>query len=319
MLNNLQLRGACRDKKDEFYTQLEDIEEELVHYKEQFKNKIVYCNCDDPRYSKFVDYFICNFDYLGLKRLIATCYKPNNADLFNHRRGGHGISLVYEGGNLGDRIPKIEQIGMGHLRGDGDFRSSECMKLLNQADIVVTNPPFSLFRPYIMQLVRQGKKFLILGNVNAITYKSVYTLIKEGKLWLGATKRNMWFRVPEEYPIIASKSRTDNMGYNYISLSGIRWYTNLNHNKKPPPLSLFKKYKPADYPKYDNCDAIEVSKIKEIPMDYGGLMGVPITFMDKYNSKQFEIVRFRTGDDGKNLLLDGRETYLRILIKHKKS
>jgi len=319
MSANKNLHKAKDQKRDEFYTQLTDIEKEMKHYKDQFKNKVVYCNCDDPRVSNFFHYFSYNFEALGLKKLIATCYKSQSADLFSQNESDKAIYLEYKGDKNGNKVPEIEEIGIHYLNGDGDFRSKESIELLKQADIVVTNPPFSLFREYIGQLEEYGKKFLIIGNVNAITYKDIFHLIKQNKLWLGITIKSgdREFGVPDDYPLKAAGYRIDENGRRFIRVKGVRWFTNLDYKERHEDLILFKNYlgNESYYPKYDNYDAIEVSFTKDIPSDYDGYMGVPITFLDKFNPSQFEIVRFRKGDDGKDLTINGKSPYFRIIIK----
>lgn len=317
---NKNLHSAKNAKKDEFYTQLPDIEKELRHYKEHFKDKTVLCNCDDPRISNFFHYFSYNFETLGLKRLITTCYKNQDADLFSEHKSEKAIYLEYYGDKNDNKVPDIEEIGIKHLEGDGDFRSKECIELLKQADIVVTNPPFSLFREYVAQLIEYDKKFLIIGNQNAITYKEIFKLIKEDKLWLGASihSGDREFGVPDDYPLNAATHRTDEKGRKFIRVKGVRWFTNIDYEERHEDLILFKKYNPEEYPKYDNYDAINVDKTKDIPMDYGGAMGVPITFLDKYNPEQFEIIKFRKGDDDRDLVINGKSPYFRIIIRNKR-
>ncbi len=289
---NKNLKDAKKSKKDEFYTQLSDIEKELKHYKNHFKDKVVYCNCDDPRVSNFFHYFSYNFEKLGLKKLITTCYKNQNMDLFSENKSEKAIYLEYEGDKNNNRVPDTEEIGVKHLKGDGDFRSKESIELLKQSDIVVTNPPFSLFREYVDQLVEYNKKFIIIGNVNAITYKEIFKLIKENQLWLGYSihSGDREFQVPQNYPLNASGYRVDENGNKYIRVKGVRWFTNLDYKERHEDLILYKKYTPEEYPKYENYDAINIDITKDIPMDYKGLMGVPITFLDKYNPEQFEIL-----------------------------
>ena len=286
------LNKAKEAKKDEFYTQLEDINNELRHYREHFRGKIVLCNCDDPRVSNFFTYFAYNFEYLGLKKLITTCYKNQDADLFSQGQCEKAVYLVYEGDKNGNHIPDAEEIGVLPLKGDGDFRSRECIELLKEADIVVTNPPFSLFREYVAQLMEYDKKFLIIGNVNAITYKELFPLIMQNKIWMGASihsgDRKFW--VPDGYELQAAGCGMDETGKKYIRVKGVRWFTNLDDKERHDNLILYKKYTPEEYPKYENFDAIEVGKTADIPFDYEGMMGVPITFLDKYNPDQFEIL-----------------------------
>jgi len=300
---NRNLRNANRAKKDEFYTQLSDIEKELKHYKNHFKNKIVFCNCDDPRISNFFHYFSYNFEKLGLKKLITTCYKNQEMDLFSKNDSEKAIYLEYEGDKNNNKVPDLEEIGIKYLKGDGDFRSDECIELLKQADVVVTNPPFSLFREYVAQLVKYEKKFLIIGNVNAITYKEIFKLIKDNKLWLGASihSGDREFGVPDDYPLKAAGYRIDNNGRKFIRVKGVRWYTNLDYKERHEDLILYKKYSPEEYPTYENYDAINVNKTKEIPMEFKGHMGVPITFLDKYNPDQFEVIGLGISNSGKEI------------------
>ena len=290
--DNSSLGRAKKQKKDEFYTRLEDIERELAHYKEHFKGKTVLCNCDDPRVSNFFHYFSYQFERLGLKRLITTCYKSQERDLFSQNASERAIWLEYTGDKNGNRIPDPEEIGIRYLKGDGDFRSEECVELLKQADIVVTNPPFSLFREYVAQLVKYDKKFLIIGNVNAVKYKDIFPLIQADKLWMGITihSGDREFGVPDDYPLYAAAYRVDENGKKFIRVKGVRWFTNLDYSARHDEMVLWKEYTPEEYPTYLNYDAIEVSKTSEIPKDYNGKMGVPITFLDKYNPEQFEIV-----------------------------
>lgn len=321
---NSLLIKARKAKKDEFYTQLTDIERELKHYKHHFRGKVVLCNCDDPRVSNFFKYFSLNFEHLGLKKLITTCYKNQDMELFSTNGSERAIYLEYMGDKNGNKIPDPEEIGIHSLKGDGDFRSKECVELLKEADIVVTNPPFSLFREYVAQLVEHDKKFLILGNVNAVTYKDIFHLIKENKCWLGASIKSgdREFGVPQDYPLEAAGTRIDEMGNKYIRVKGIRWFTNLDFPQRHEDLILYKKYNPEEYPKYDNYDAINVNKTNEIPMDYEGYMGVPITFLDKHNPEQFEILGAMTTTkiDEYNFgypYINGEKIYARIIIKRK--
>jgi hypothetical protein len=283
---NSFLERAKKQKKDEFYTRLEDIERELAHYKEHFRGKTVLCNCDDPRVSNFFHYFSYQFETLGLKRLITTCYKNQERDLFSQNASESAIWLEYTGDKNGNRIPDPEEIGIRYLKGDGDFRSQECIELLQQADIVVTNPPFSLFREYIAQLIKYDKKFLILGNKNALKYKEIFPLIQQNKIWTGyrGFAGGMWFQANYE-------GRTEKIveGIKLINVPSI-WFTNLEIPKIHEEIILWKEYTPEEYPTYLNYDAIEVSRTNEIPKDYDGKMGVPITFLDKYNPEQFEII-----------------------------
>lgn len=285
---NKNLQEAKTNKKDEFYTQLSDIERELKYYKKHFKDKVVYCNCDDPRVSNFFHFFSYNFEKLGLKKLIATCYKNQDMDLFSQNNSEQAIYLEYTGDKNGNNVPDPNEIGIKKLKGDGDFRSKECIELLKQADIVVTNPPFSLFREYVSQLIEYDKKFIIVGHQNAIKYKEIFPLIRDNKLWLGyGFKGGAGHFINEHYEDYATATdRKEGM----IRVSGVHWFTNLEINKRHEDLILYKKYSPEEYPKFENFDAINVDVTKDIPMDYEGFMGVPITFMDKYNPDQFEII-----------------------------
>lgn len=286
------LTKAKLAKKDEFYTQLGDIEREVVHYRDYFRGKTVLCNCDDPRVSNFFHYFSYNFEFLGLKKLISICYKNQERDLFTTKATDRAIWLEYDGDKNGNRIPDPEEIGIHYLDGDGDFRKEESINLLKRADVVVTNPPFSLFREYVAQLVKYEKRFLIIGNVNALKYKEIFPLIKQDEMWLGCSihSGDREFGVPDDYPLEASSCRIDEKGRKFIRVKGVRWYTNIEHKERHEEMILYRKYDPTVYPKYVNYDAIEVSKTADIPCDYDGVMGVPITFMDKYNPDQFEIV-----------------------------
>ena len=324
MSGNKSLHAANRAKNDEFYTELADIDKELRHYKHHFKNKTVYCNCDDPRVSNFFHYFSHNFETLGLKKLMATCYKSQAADLFSQNDSEQAVYLIYEGDKNGNRVPDPSEIQVLPLQGDGDFRSEECIALLKQADIVVTNPPFSLFREYVAQLVEYGKKFLIIGNKNAITYKEIFPLIKDDKMWLGVTPMgtDMLFGVPEHYAETLVQTKKSGSSYRIIdgevkARAQACWFTNLDHDKRHEELILYKRYTSEEYPHYDNYDAVDVSKVAEIPCDFDGAMGVPITFLDKYNPEQFEIIKFRKGNDEQDLSINGKCPYFRVLIKRK--
>lgn len=293
---NKNLNAAKAAKKDEFYTQLEDINNELRHYREHFRGKTVLCNCDDPRVSNFFTYFAYNFEFLGLKRLITTCYKSQERDLFSQGQSEKAIYLIYEGDKNGNNIPDPEEIGIHPLKGDGDFRSKECIELLKQADIVVTNPPFSLFREYVAQLMEYEKKFLIIGTQNAIHYKEIFPLIKANKLWLGNTAGDMAFKVPADSEPRATRYWQDDTGQKWRSMGNVCWFTNLDHKKRHEEMILYKYYSPDKYPKYDNFDAIEVGKKEEIPCDYDGIMGVPDTLLFQLNPEQFEIIGLGSGD-----------------------
>ncbi len=319
---NQNLNAAKNAKKDEFYTQLVDIENELKHYKAHFKGKTVLCNCDDPRVSNFFHYFSYNFEQLGLKKLITTCYKNQNRDLFSQNDSERAIWLEYFGDKNNNRVPDPEEIGIHYLNGDGDFRSQECIELLKEADIVVTNPPFSLFREYVAQLMKYEKKFLIIGNVNAVSYKETFQYIKNNQLWLGASihSGDREFGVPNDYPLNAAGCRQDAKGNKFIRVKGVRWFTNLDYKERHEDLILYKAYNPNEYPQYDNYDAINVDKTSEIPMDYDGVMGVPITFLDKYNPEQFEIIGNEIDLDiekGRGYV-NGKRMYSRIFIRRRR-
>lgn len=273
---NKNFQKAKRNKNDEFYTQLSDIENELKHYKDHFKDKVVYCNADDPRVSNFFHYFSYNFEYLGLKKLITTCYKNQEMDLFSVHDQESAIALIYEGEKDNGRVPTVENIGVIDLEGDGDFRSPEAIEFLREADIIVTNPPFSLFREYMAQLIEYEKKFLIIGNYGSVIYKEIFPLIQSNAVWTGMSPRSMSFKTPE----------------GDLKTVNAKWFTNLDIPKRHEELILYKKYTPEDYPKYINYDAIEVSRVSDIPMDYEGYMGVPITFIESYNPDQFELVGY---------------------------
>lgn len=331
MAKNASLGKARDAKEDEFYTQLNDISNELKNYKEHFKGKTVLCNCDDPRISNFFHYFSYNFETLGLKKLITTCYKNQERDLFSQNNSEKAIYLEYCGEKSGSKIPTVEEIGIHELQGDGDFRSKECIELLKEADIVVTNPPFSLFREYVAQLIEYDKKFLIIGNQNAITYKEIFYLLKNNKIWLGYNNGDMKFKVPEYYAPRATRFWIDETGQKWRSLGNTCWYTNLDIAKRHEDLILYKNYNSEEYLTYDNYKAINVNKVDEIPCDYFEPMGVPITFMNKYNPKQFDIIwTTDRGGDGmlENIKLpyerydapvvNGKGLYKRIIIQRKK-
>jgi hypothetical protein len=331
MAKNDNLHKAKRAKADEFYTQLSDIENECKHYWEHFKGKTILCNCDDPRVSNFFRYFSLNFEHLGLKKLIATCYKNQDIDLFSQESSEKAVYIIYEGDKNGNRQVDDNELEVKELQGDGDFRSKECIELLKEADIVVTNPPFSLFREYVAQLIEYEKKFLIIGTQNAITYKEIFKLIKENKIWLGNGFRggNAYFEIPETASRDYAKGVYDEET-KLVKFRNCCWFTNLDHKKRHEELILYKNYTPEEYPKYANYNVIEVSKTAEIPMDYNGVMGVPITFMDKYNPKQFEIIGMAEDNgkglsgeaaewDGKNphCIINGKAMYKRIFIRKK--
>lgn len=317
---NTLLQKAKKSKSDEFYTQLSDIESELQHYKSHFKNKVVFCNCDDPRISNFYKYFAINFKELGLKKLIAACYRKQERDLFNTEKSENGFFYQYSGAQSEKIEPSSNEII--HFNGDGDFRSSESIELLRQSDIVVTNPPFSLFREYIDQLVQYDKKFLIIGNVNAITYKEIFKLIQRNKAWLGINlgRGISGFIVPEHYELYGTEARIDNLGNRIVSPNNCLWLTNLDTFKRHEDIALTKRYlgNEVEYPHFDNYDGINVNKTQDIPLDYSGAMGVPITFLHKFNPEQFEIIKFRKGNDEKDLSINGECPYFRILVKNKR-
>lgn len=273
---NKQLHKAKVLKNDEFYTQLTDIEKEVKYYRDHFKGKTVLCNCDDPIISNFFYYFALNFENLGLKKLISTCYKNNQVLEFTSKKVEKSMYIEYYGPKNGRRIPILEEMDIKYLKGDGDFRSPECIKFLEEADIICTNPPFSLFREYVAQLMKYKKKFLIVGPSNAVTYKEIFPLIKNSEIWLGCNYIPS-FDIPDG---------------GIKKFGNVCWFTNLPHKKRNEELILYRKYQgnEKDYPKYDNYDAIEVSKVSNIPIDYDGNMGVPISFLDKYNPNQFEII-----------------------------
>lgn len=281
---NNNLHKAKDAKNDEFYTQLTDVSKEMVHYKNHFKDKIVLCNCDDPTWSAFWKYFHLNFEELGLKKLISTHYDQENST----------YKTEYEGGNDNDIEVGIKT----YLEGNGDFRNQECIELLKKSDIVVTNPPFSLFREYVAQLVKYKKSFLIIGNQNAITYKEIFPLIRNDEMWIGVNNGDMAFKVPSYYEERATRYWQDTTGQKWRSMGNICWFTNLDVAYRHEKLILWKTYNENEYPKYDNYDAINVDKVANIPIDYNGVMGVPITFLNKYNPEQFEIVSFRKDENG---------------------
>lgn len=352
---NSNLRRADREQNDEFYTQLSDIESELSHYKEFFAGKTVFCNCDDPYESNFVKYFALQFNMLKLKKLIATSYETSPiAWVQLSLLDNHSVVVKQSNGKLPYKIEitevkdyngdgAIDQLDIEYilkngenslsvLSGDngykgGDFRSKQCIELLKEADVVVTNPPFSLFREYVAQLVQYNKKFIIIGNINAITYKEIFPLIKDNKLWTGYHCGQQEFFVPETFK--KDNVYIDEKGNRKAKFGNICWYTNVETTKRREKLDLYKYYSSEEYPKYDNYDAIEVSKVKEIPRDYFGYMGVPITFLDSYNPEQFEVIdgigRYsilnneETKKAGKYLsMINGVAKYFRIIIRRKK-
>jgi hypothetical protein len=328
-VKNRALTHAKAAKEDEFYTQLPDIERELRHYREHFKGKVVYLNCDDPRVSNFFHYFSYNFEALGLKKVIATCYRSQAVDLFSQNDSEQAIWLEYVGDRDGNGVPDLNEIGVKTLKGDGDFRSAENLEFLQQADVVVTNPPFSLLREYVAQLVEHEKKFVIVGNQNAITYKEIFPLIRDNKLWLGYLNGDMAFRVPDYYEARETRFWVDEEGKKWRSFGNACWFTNLDIAKRHQDLVLYKSYNADEYPEFDLYKAVDVSKTSDIPMDFDGVMGVPITFLSKHNPEQFEIVDANTvrksasvPEKAHGLVKDkeaavrGKATYVRILIRN---
>jgi hypothetical protein len=348
MTKSDKLRTAKAEKNDEFYTQLSDIEKECNRYEAHFKGKTILCNCDDPFTSEFFKYFAMRFNGFGLKRLIAASYDPSPIagtelpfDEIAGMKGSDKKAYIFDSTEMPDNLDdtklmmKTVKEVVRPLQGNGDFRSAECIELLKQADIVVTNPPFSLFREYVAQLVDFNKKFLIIGNQNAIAYKEIFELIMKNKVWLGFDNGGTkWFRVPENYDIQTESRKKVADGIKYFSMGSIMWFTNLDHKKRHEKLDFWSKYTPEAYPHYDNFDAIEVGRVFDIPADYDGIMGVPVTFIDKYNPDQFEILGLGTGDSAKELgvkvnyrgrtdlalTIHGKHTcpYNRILIKWKR-
>ena len=313
---NSNLHDSSKNKRDEFYTNLQLIEDELKHYRAHFNGKRVLCNCDDPYESNFFKFFAMNFNALGLKSLTATCYATSpvahmELDLFGvpvpvpcrkgerKRKTPYKIVITEVNDENGDGRVDLADVEwlirnrknvLTKLRGDGDFRSKECAALLDEADTVVTNPPFSLFREYMAQLIEHGKRFLIVGNLNAVTYREIFPLIRDNKVWLGNKAGHFWFKVPRHYEEKATDFKIDENGQKWRRMGNICWFTNLDFPKRHEKLLLWKKYSPEAYPKYDNYDAIEVAKTEDIPCDWDGPIGVPITFMQYYNPEQFDIL-----------------------------
>lgn len=353
MARNVDLGAARTAKKDEFYTQLTDIEKEMRYYKKHFQGKTVLCNCDDPFESNFFKYFVLNFNRLGLKKLIATCYSGSpiagqQLSLFDYIDGNTGnkeenrpykavVTTVYDKTGDGgvDMLDVAELFKSGEnelteLNGNGDFRSKECLALLDEADIVVTNPPFSLFREYVAVLMEHQKHFIIIGNVNAITYKEIFPLLRDNQIWIGASihSGDRKFYVPDDYPLNAAGCGVDEDGRRFIRVKGVRWYTNLDLKQRHEEMILVKRYDSVEYSMFDNYDAINIDKTTDIPCDYAGIMGVPITFMDKYSPDQFEIIGLiagnirglagiesKIGKDGP--YINGRLKYGRVLVRNK--
>lgn len=310
MGKNSNLHKAKKERNDEFYTQLTDIEKEIQHY--NLDGMKIYCNCDDYRISNFVKYFKDNFDSLKISHLTASNY-DNGLGAYRYNFDGVNETIT-------------------NLQGNGDFRSEECIALLKEADVVITNPPFSLFREYVAQLMEYNKKFLIIGNMNAVNY--LCPLVKENKLWYGQSisSGDRAFYVPDNYELNAATCGIDKDGKRFIRVKGVRWFTNIDNSKRHEPLDLFKKYSAEEYPKYDNYDAINCDKTSDIPMDYDGVIGAPITFLDKYCPEQFEIIgitystdrnedieKIRTDAKHRHVgIINGKEKYPRILIRRKK-
>ncbi len=353
MAKNKGLSKAKDAKKDEFYTRYEDIQAELNHYEEHFKGKTVLCNCDDPFESNFCKFFLKNFNYLGLKRLICTSYSTSSVvgqqlSIFDEDNqkviSGNGyvmdIKEVPMGNGRGVSDADIYSLlaskkrGVRRLKDSGDFRSAECIEYLKQSDIVVTNPPFSLFREYIAQLIQYQKKFLIIGNINALHYKEIFPLIKNNQLWIGVSmdSSNRYFQVPETYPLTEKTGKIEN-GKKFAFVKGCLWYTNIDIAQRHEKLILYRRYNTDEYPKYENFNAIDVNKVSDIPMDYDGYMGVPDSFIRKYNPEQFEIIGLGAGDLAKEIGIaknyrgrtdvalkqDGKDRcpYSRIIIRNK--
>lgn len=350
---NATLNHAFIVKKDEFYTQYEDIAKEIVKHREQFKGKTILCNCDDPFESAFFRYFVLNFDKLGLAGLISTCYADSPvAGQEYPLEGATGAykavvtevpdtPIVRPDGSLDlNTLFAMPGNSLVHLASDGDFRSEECKALLEEADIVATNPPFSLFREYISLLEHHQKDFIILGNMNAVTYREVFPLFRDNQVWYGESIRSgdRKFYVPDSYPLNAASCGIDEKGRRFIRVKGVRWFTNLDTNRRHESLVLTRRYTPNEYPRYENYDAIDVGRTQNIPADYDGIMGVPITFLDKYNPDQFDIIMLANGNARTNVsfktlkevgyrphpedrggvgIINGRRVYARILIRRK--
>lgn len=315
--NNKRLSRAIANKNDEFYTMFEEIEKELVHYKQHFKNKVVFCNCDDPKEAKnlrdgshFWNYFYKNFEHLGLKKLITTHYLPPEKKKRTYK-------LEYTGKNMGGGVRLKKTM----LKQNGDFRSDECVELLREADIVVTNPPFSKLRLYMAQLMEHKKKFLIIGNMNAVFYKEIFPLLQKNKIWMGVKKAyNMNMIIPKHLISEDFKFKINDNGDAIADIPMVMWFTNLTHKRRKEDILLYREYNEKDFPKYDNYDAIEVGLVKEIPKNYYGKIGVPKTFMSKHNPNQFEVLGRDTDmtKDGKGLKLNGKNVFARFIIQRKR-
>lgn len=322
MAGNKNVHASRSAKADEFYTQISLIEKELKHYKKYFKDKVIFCNCDDPEYSNFWKYFELNFEALGLKKLVATHYETT--------KKSYKLELISDVNNDG-KINNLDIIKT-PLQQNGDFRSPECIEILKEADIVITNPPFSLFREYIAQLMEYEKDFIIIGNQNALSYREIFPLVKNNIIWLGYNNGHFWFRVPDDYEEKKTDFKIDENGIKWRRMGNICWFTNLDIDKRHEEMTLYKNYNEKEYPKYDNYNAIEVSKTAEIPVDYYDVMGVPLTFMDKYNPEQFEIIgQTHSGDTSPEVealrtdeqhrhggRINGKEKFARILIRRRK-
>ena len=310
MSRTIESNTAQANKKDEFYTQISDIEAELKYYKDYFKGKIVYCNCDDPLVSNFTKFFVEHFNDYKIKKLISTCYKPQYTDLFTPLNTNYATYIEYDGAPASLK-PK-------RLKGNGDFRSKECVDFLCASDIVVTNPPFSLFRSFVTQLFDHKKDFLIIGNVNAISYKECFEHILKNEMWLGRSihSGDREFRVPDDYPLEAAVFRINSSGDKFIRVKGVRWFTNIDYEGRHKWLQLTREYTPERYPKFDNINAINVSKTKDIPFDYDGLMGVPITYLDYFNPAQFILIgnEYSLNISGRGYI-NGQRMYSRVFIQ----
>ena len=344
MAGNSNLKDSFKNRQDEFYTHLTLIENELKHYREFFKGKIVLCNCDDPYESNFFKYFAMNFNVLGLKKLITTCYASSpivytQLSLFDDgkvvatdegKKKPYKVEITEVEDETGDGAVGLSDVEillknnknvLSLLNGDGDFRSEECVKLLEQADVVVTNPPFSLFREYVALLMEYNKKFIIIGNQNAVAYKEFFPIFAENKVWLGYNSGHFWFKVPDSYEEKKTDFKIDDEGQKWRRMGNICWFTNVDIEKRHEDMVLFRHYSPELYPTYDNYDAINVDRTTEIPKDYDGVMGVPISFLDKYCPEQFEIVAFRKGDDGRDLVFTRErervQPYFRVLVRQR--
>ena len=349
-MKNSNLQNAKSEKKNEFYTQYIDIQNEMNAYidynPDVFKDKTILLPCDDPEWSNFTKFFVNNFERFGIKKLISTSYAPDSKakdipyqpSLFEEESENFDKEKTYSHGKIfiltreGSVNGKIDENNLkwNYLEGDGDFRSEEVKKLRDEADIIITNPPFSLFRAFIAWLNEGNKQFSVIGNMNSITYKDIFPFIKENKIWYGPsiTKGDREFRVPDNYPLEAAGFRVDENGKKYIRVKGVRWFTNIEHGQRHKPLPLMtmadnikhskhKQIRENGYRKYDNYDAIDVPYTDAIPSDYAGAIGVPISFLDKYCPEQFEIIRFRKGNDNKDLSINGECPYFRILIRRK--